>query len=42
MIVYELYFYIIVGYTREILMCCISNVGERVEEHVIIYKADDL
>ena len=35
MVVYGLYLYIIVGYTREILMCCISTVGERVEKHVI-------
>jgi hypothetical protein len=35
MIVYGLYFYIIVGCTREILMYCISTVWERVEERVI-------
>ena len=40
MVVYGLYLYIIVGYTREILMCCISTVGERVEEHAISYEVE--
>jgi hypothetical protein len=40
MVVYGLYLYIIVGYTREILMCCISIVRERVEERVISYKVE--
>ena len=40
MVVYGLYLYIIVGYTREILMCCISTVGERVEERVISCKVE--
>jgi len=35
MVVYGLYLYIIVGHTRQILMCCISTVGEWVEELVI-------
>jgi hypothetical protein len=36
--VYELYLYIMVSYTREILMCCISSVEERIEERVINCK----
>ena len=40
MVVYELYLYIIVGYTREILMCCISIIGKRVEERVISCKVE--
>jgi len=40
MIVYELYLYIIVSYTREILMCCIPTVREQVEEHFISYKVE--
>ena len=40
MVVYELYLYIIVGYTREILLYCISTVEERVEERVISYKVE--
>jgi len=40
MVVYGLYLYIIVGYTREILMCCIYTVEERVEEHVINCKVE--
>ena len=40
MIVYGLYVYIILGYTREILMCCISTVGERVKEYVISCKIE--
>jgi hypothetical protein len=40
MIVYGLYLYIIVGYTREVPMCCISIVRERVEEHVINDKIE--
>ena len=40
MVIYGLYVYIIVGYTREILMCCIPTVGERVEEYVISYKVE--
>jgi len=35
MVVYGLYLYISVGYTREILMRCISTVDERIEECVI-------
>jgi hypothetical protein len=37
MLVYGLHVYIIVGCTREILMCCISTIEERVEEHVISF-----
>jgi len=40
MIVYRLYLYIIIGYTREILMRCISTVGERDEERVISCKIE--
>ena len=40
MFVYELYLYSIVDYTREILMCCISTVGERVEERIISCKVE--
>ena len=41
MVVYGLvYLYIIVGYTREILMCCISAIGKRVEERVISCKVE--
>jgi hypothetical protein len=40
MVVYELYLYIIVDYMREILMCCISTVGERVEEYIISCKVE--
>jgi hypothetical protein len=40
MVVYELYLYIIVSYTREIFMCCISTVGERAEERVISCKVE--
>ena len=40
MVKYGLYLVIIVGYTREILLCCISNVGERVEERVISCKLE--
>ena len=40
MVIYGLYLYIIVAYRREILMCCISTVGERVEERVISYKVE--
>jgi hypothetical protein len=35
-----LYWYIIVGYTREVLIYCISTVGERVEECVISCEAE--
>ena len=28
------HFYIIVGYTRKVLKCCISNIEEGVKEHV--------
>jgi hypothetical protein len=38
MVVYGLYLYIIVGYRKEIHMCCISTVGECVEESVTSYK----
>jgi hypothetical protein len=38
MIVYGLYLYITIGYTREILMYYISTVGERIEERVISCK----
>ena len=38
MIVYGLYMYTIVAYTREIHMYCISIVGERVEERVIVER----
>jgi hypothetical protein len=40
MVVYGLYLYIIVGYAREILIYCISTVGEWVEERVIICKVE--
>ena len=40
MVVYGLYLYIIIGYTREVLMCCICIVGERVEERVISCKVE--
>jgi hypothetical protein len=40
MVPYGLYLCIIIGYTREILICCISTVGERVEEHVISCKVE--
>ena len=40
MVVYGLYLYIIVGYTKEKLMCCISIVWEQVEEHVIRCKVE--
>ena len=40
MVVYELYLYIIVGYMREILMCCVSTIGERAEERVISCKVE--
>jgi hypothetical protein len=40
MIVHGLYLYIIVGYTREILTCCICTVGEWVEEGVISCKVE--
>ena len=40
MVVYGLYLYIIVGYTREIFVCCISIIGERVEERVISCKVE--
>jgi hypothetical protein len=32
------YICILVFYTREILMCCISTVGDQVKERVISYK----
>jgi hypothetical protein len=38
MVVYGLYLYIIVGYTREILMYYISIVRERAEERVKVSK----
>jgi len=38
MVVCGLYLYIIVGYTRKILICCISIVGEQVEERDISCK----
>jgi hypothetical protein len=40
MVVYGLYLYTIVGYMREILMFCISTVGEWVEERVISCKVE--
>jgi hypothetical protein len=40
MVVYGLYLYIIIGYTREILMCCISTMGERVGERDISCKVE--
>ena len=40
MVVYRLYLYIIVGYTREIPMCCISTVEEWVKEFVISCKVE--
>ena len=42
MVVYGLYLYTIIGYTREILMRCISTVRERVEDRVISYKVETL
>ena len=42
MVAYELYLYIIVDYIREILMCCISTIGEWVEERVISCKVETL
>jgi hypothetical protein len=35
MVVYGIYLYIIMGHTREILICCVCTVGERVKECVI-------
>jgi len=40
MVVYGLYLYTIIGYTREILMRCISTVGERDEERVVSCKLE--
>ena len=40
MIVYRLYLYIIIGYTREIFVGCISTAEEQVEERVINYKVE--
>jgi hypothetical protein len=40
MVIYGLYLYIIVGYMRDILMCCISTMGERIEERVISCKVE--
>jgi hypothetical protein len=40
MVVYRLYLYIIVGYTREILMYCTSKIGKWAEERVISYKVE--
>ena len=40
MVVYGLYLYIIVGYTREIPICCISTIWKRVEERVISCKVE--
>jgi hypothetical protein len=40
MVVYGLHLYIIIGYTRKIIMCCISTVEERVEERVISCKVE--
>ena len=40
MVVYGLHFYIIIGYMRGILTCCISTVGEQVEERVISCKVE--
>ena len=40
MVVYGLYLYIIVGYTREILMCYISTADEQVEERAISCKLE--
>ena len=40
MVVYGLYLYIIVDYTREIFMFCISTVGESVEERIISCKVE--
>jgi hypothetical protein len=40
MVVYDLYLYTIVGYMREILMCCIFTVEEQIEEGVIICKLE--
>jgi hypothetical protein len=34
------HFYIIVGYTRNLLMCYISTIGERVKEHGISCKIE--
>jgi hypothetical protein len=40
MVVYGLYLYIMVGHITEILMCCISTVGELVKERVISCKVE--
>jgi hypothetical protein len=42
MIAYGLYLYIIIGYTRDILKCCIFTVEERVKEHVISCKSRNI
>jgi len=41
MVVYRIYLYIIVGHTREIVMCCISTVEERAKERVISCKVEN-
>jgi hypothetical protein len=40
MVVYGLYLCVIVDYMRDILMFCISTVGESVEERVISCKVE--
>ena len=40
MVVYGLYLSIIVGYMRDILVFCISTVGEQAEECVISWKVE--
>lgn len=42
MVLYGLYLYIIICYMKEILMQCISTVGERVEFHIISCNIETL
>jgi len=40
MVVYKIYSYIIVSYEREILICCISTLEQRIEERAISWRVE--
>ena len=39
-IVYGIYLYTIVSHAIEMLICCISTIGKRVEEHAISCRVE--
>jgi hypothetical protein len=40
MIIYEIYLYIIVSHTNEILLCYISTTGKRTEDRAISWRIE--